>query len=125
VILDTNALSAVAEGEPGVAAALAEAELVAVPAVVLGEYRFGIAQSRRKVEYERWLTEVFVGYIVLDVNEATSFWYAEIRLELKIAGTLLPSNDAWIAALCRQHRLPVMSRDKHFDRVTGIQRVSW
>jgi predicted nucleic acid-binding protein len=125
VILDTNALSAVAEGEPGVAAALAEAELVAVPAVVLGEYRFGIAQSRRKVEYERWLTEVFVGYIVLDVNEATSFWYAEIRLKLKIAGTPLPSNDAWIAALCRQHRLPVMSRDKHFDRVTGIQRVSW
>jgi predicted nucleic acid-binding protein len=63
--------------------------------------------------------------MVLDVNEETAFHYAEIRVELKAAGTPLPTNDTWIAALSRQYRLPVLSRDKHFDLVRGLQRLSW
>jgi hypothetical protein len=30
-----------------------------------------------------------------------------------------------LAAIARQQGLPVISRDVHFDAVTGIQRVSW
>jgi predicted nucleic acid-binding protein len=36
-----------------------------------------------------------------------------------------PENDVWIAALALQHRLPVVSRDRHFDRVEGLERRSW
>jgi predicted nucleic acid-binding protein len=32
---------------------------------------------------------------------------------------------AWIGALGLQHRLPVLSRDEHFDAVAGLIRVSW
>jgi len=28
-------------------------------------------------------------------------------------------------ALCRQHRLPLLSRDRHFDLVAGIKRIGW
>jgi predicted nucleic acid-binding protein len=42
-------------------------------------------------------------------------------LELKKLGRPIPSNDVWIAALCRRHKLPVMSRDTHFDYVEGLQ----
>lgn len=35
------------------------------------------------------------------------------------------SIDVWIAALCRQHDLPLLSRDRHFDQVTGIKRLEW
>jgi tRNA(fMet)-specific endonuclease VapC len=52
LILDTNALSAIADGEPGAAAQVAKASKLTIPVIVLGEYRFGIAQSRRKAEYE-------------------------------------------------------------------------
>jgi predicted nucleic acid-binding protein len=31
----------------------------------------------------------------------------------------------WIAALARQHAIPVMSRDTHFDFVGGVRRLSW
>lgn len=125
MILDTNALSAIAEGEVNASAYLARADRIAIPVVVLGEYRFGIAQSRRKAEYEQWLTHTLRGYLVLDISDRTSIYYAEVRLELKRSGTPLPANDTWIAALCREHGLPILSRDTHFDHVPGIRRLSW
>ena len=54
-----------------------------------------------------------------------SLFYRDVRTELKRAGTPIPSNDVWIAALSRQHRLPLLSRDRHFDAVPGIRRLAW
>lgn len=62
---------------------------------------------------------------MLPVNEATSRHYAQIRLELKRAGRPIPVNDLWIAALCRQHGYDLLSRDRHFDAVAGLRRISW
>jgi tRNA(fMet)-specific endonuclease VapC len=62
---------------------------------------------------------------VLDIGIETARRYAAIRLELKGAGTPIPSNDLWIAALSRQHAIPVMSRDTHFDFVGGLRRRTW
>jgi predicted nucleic acid-binding protein len=125
LILDTNALSAIAEGQTGAAKQFAVAGDVAVPVIVLGEYRFGIAQSRHRRQYERWLKEFVSVARVLEVNEETTIWYAEVRIQLKEAGTPIPSNDAWIAALCRQHALPILSQDQHFDLIKGLRRLGW
>jgi tRNA(fMet)-specific endonuclease VapC len=125
MILDTNALSAVADDDPGVAAVLARADQMAIPVIVLGEYRHGIAESRDRSAYEAWLTDLLNDCMVLDVNEPTSHYYAEIVLELKRKGKPIPTNDIWIAALCRQHSLPLLSRDRHFDLVEGNERVGW
>jgi predicted nucleic acid-binding protein len=43
--------------------------------------------------------------LVLDITQQTTVAYASIRSELREAGTPIPSNDAWIAALCRQHSI--------------------
>lgn len=125
MILDTNALSAAADGDRGVLEVVAEAEQIAVPVIVLGEYRLGIAQSRRGKEYERWLRAWVAAVSVLDVDQETTFQYAKIGLELKNIGKPIPSNDLWIAALCRQHSLPLLSRDRHFDFVFGVKRLGW
>jgi predicted nucleic acid-binding protein len=125
VILDTNALSAAADEDPGVIALLARAEQIAIPVIVLGEYRHGVAQSRNRSSYESWLTGLIEDCAVLDVNEPTTHRYAEITLELKRKGTPIPTNDIWIAALCRQHALPLLSRDRHFDLVEGNERIGW
>jgi tRNA(fMet)-specific endonuclease VapC len=125
LILDTNALSAIAEGEPGAARKFARARDVAIPVIVLGEYRFGITRSRHRREYERWLDELVAVSRVLDVNEETAIEYADLRSQLKLAGTPIPSNDTWIAALCRQHALPLLSQDRHFDLVRGLTRLGW
>jgi predicted nucleic acid-binding protein len=125
MIVDTNALSAAADADPAVLALLARADQMAIPVIVLGEYRYGIAQSRRRASYEGWLTGLLRDCLVLDVNEPTTQHYAEIVLELKRMGKPIPTNDLWIAALCRQHSLPLLSRDRHFDFVAGNKRMGW
>lgn len=125
MILDTNAVSAFADEQPGIFEALASASQLALPVVVIGEYRYGIAQSRRRRMYEQWLEEFVGSCRVLNLGETTARCYAEIRVELKKAGTPIPVNDAWIAALSREHELAIVSRDHHFDYVEGIRRVAW
>ena len=125
MILDTNALSAAADRESGAMELISNAAVIAVPVIVLGEYRLGIVQSRRKSAYERWLSEWIAAVNVLNIDEATTLHYAAIGLELKSKGKLIGANDLWIAALCRQYRLPLLSRDRHFDVVDGIRRLEW
>ncbi|HYM13667.1 MAG TPA: type II toxin-antitoxin system VapC family toxin [Bryobacterales bacterium] len=125
LILDTNALSAIGEGEPAAVAAAGRADQIAIPVIVLGEYEFGIARSRHRSHYERWLGEMLSVSRVLDIDEHTAARYAEIRIELKQAGAPIPSNDVWIAALCRQHAWPILTRDRHFDSVRGLERLVW
>lgn len=125
MILDTNALSAAADDDPGILEILAQADAVALPVIVLGEYRYGIAQSRHRAQYLNWLDELIADCIVLDINNDTTHHYADIHLELKKIGRPIPTNDLWIAALCRQHSLPILSRDAHFDLVSGNKRLEW
>ena len=125
MILDTNALSAVADGDPSAVEVIRGAARIAVPVIVLGEFRFGIAQSRYRTSYEGWLRGWIESVTVLDVDKETSEAYAAIGVELKKSGKPIPPNDLWIAALSRQHFLPVLSRDRHFDVVSGLKRIEW
>ncbi len=125
MILDTNAVSALADGEPGVVAQCARAGEAAIPVIVLGEFRYGIAHSRHRRQYERWLSELLDAVQTLEINEETAVRYADLRLELKKSGSPLPANDVWVAALCRQYARPILSQDRHFDVVKRLKRLSW
>ena len=125
LILDTNALSACAEEDASLMEILAGAQELALPVIVIGEFRYGIAQSRHSARYQRWLDGLIADCSVLGVEEQTTHYYAAINLDLRKAGKPIPTNDLWIAALCRQHKLPLLSRDRHFDAVSGIRRMDW
>jgi tRNA(fMet)-specific endonuclease VapC len=125
LILDTNALSAVADGEVSAVGIVGRAERLAVPVIVLGEYGLGIAQSRHRAIYQNWLRDWISAVVVLDIDEETTQFYAAIGLELKKKGKPIPANDLWIAATCRQHSMPLLSRDKHFDSIAGLRRLDW
>jgi tRNA(fMet)-specific endonuclease VapC len=125
VILDTNALSAFIDGDAGVGELLRRQVRAAIPVIVLGEFRYGIAQSKRRSSYEAWLESHLIQFDILSVTDETAVAYAALRLTLKRSGRPIPANDAWIAALALQHRLPVLSRDEHFDAVPQLDRRSW
>ena len=125
MILDTNAVSAFGFGELAVANAAAVQPTLYLPAVVLGEYRYGLLGSARRIEMESWLNLFLDEVEILDIRRSTALKYAEIRRALKDAGTPIPINDVWVAALASEHGLPVLSRDEHFDRVKGLRRVAW
>ena len=125
MILDTNALSAWLDGNAAIGIKLSQARFLALSAIVMGEYRFGIAASRNHLEYEQRLTLVESDLPVLPTDAETATHYARIRRELKEAGTPIPWHDLWIAAQASQHGLPVLSQDTHCDRVQGITRITW
>jgi predicted nucleic acid-binding protein len=44
-------------------------------------------------------------------------------VQLKRAGTPVPDNDLWIAALALQHDLLLITRDKHFESIPQLLRA--
>jgi tRNA(fMet)-specific endonuclease VapC len=91
-----------------------------LPVTVVGELTFGAPNSGRVEENLRRVGELVARCRVLDVDLSIARVYAEIRLDLKKKGTPIPENDIWIAAVCKQHGLPLASTDDHFAHVDGL-----
>lgn len=125
MILDTNAVSAFAEGNRSVREKIAAGPGPYLPVIVIGEYRFGLAGARDRERRLAWFEQLETYWTVLEISAGTAAAYADIRQALKQTATPIPSNDVWIAALARQHNLAILSDDSHFDRVTGIRRITW
>lgn len=125
MILDTNAVSGLLAGDKALADVLSGESRHHLPAVVLGEYRYGTVRSSRRSRVEPWLDRLERESMVLVVDERTARVYAKVREGLRAKGRPIPENDLWVAALAIQHRLPVVTRDGHFDEVDGLTRVAW
>lgn len=57
---------------------------------------------------------------ILTPDRQTEEIYAAARAQLKALGRPIPENDVWIAALCLQWDLPLLTRDAHFTHVKGL-----
>ncbi len=125
MILDTNALSDLIDGNADVLKHLRTTRLHSLPVVVLGEFRFGLLRSRSRSAREQWLARLELEIEVLEITRATTHFYAQVREELRAKGQPIPSNDIWIAALALEHRLAILSKDSHFDRIEGVHRYGW
>jgi tRNA(fMet)-specific endonuclease VapC len=125
MIIDTNAISALADGHKQIVNLLKQELVLHIPVVVLGEYRYGLKRSRERVQREQWLLDLESCSKILDIDLDTTHFYANIREDLRITGKPIPENDIWISALAIQHELKVVTQDTHFDFVRGLKRLSW
>ena len=75
-----------ADNVPDAVAIFNKADHIAVPVIVLGEFRFGAAQSRKRKDYENWLVKLIAASFVLHIDEQTTTYYAAVRFELKQIG---------------------------------------
>ena len=123
MILDTNAVSAFFDGDRLLKKIIASAPELCLPVIVLGEYNFGLINSRERKRIELALADFVLECRVLPVDVETVPPYAAIRSELKSAGKPMPSNDVWIAALAIQHDLMLYARDAHFDHLPQLPRI--
>jgi tRNA(fMet)-specific endonuclease VapC len=117
--LDTSAYSQFKRGDRAVVDLLDGASWIGVPVIVLGELEAGFRQGRRaadnRAELQQFLANPAVD--VLSVTEDTAGVYADIVLDLKKAGTPVPANDIWIAAVAARHGAPVVTYDTHFRSI--------
>jgi tRNA(fMet)-specific endonuclease VapC len=60
----------------------------------------------------------------LNVDVETADFYASILNNLRAAGTPIPTNDIWIAALAFQHGYKILSKDKHFSFIPGLMQIA-
>jgi len=125
MILDTNALSALLAGGPMIADVLKHVQRIAIPAIVLGEYRYGLKRSSRAQMIERYLDQLESVSDILSVTQITARIYADLRETLRKSGTPVPENDLWIAALAVQTGHPLVTRDHHFERIPGVKCRTW
>lgn len=51
--------------------------------------------------------------------------FAKVRYYLKKKGNPIPENDIWIAALCLEHDVPLLSNDGHFNNIPELEVINW
>jgi tRNA(fMet)-specific endonuclease VapC len=125
VCLDTSAYSQFKRGDAPVVEALDRATWIGVSVVVLGELEAGFRQGRRPAENQAELRQFLANPVVdvLEVTEDTASIYAEIVMDLRKAGTPMPANDIWIAAVAARHGAPVLTYDAHFRAIARVGSV--
>lgn len=123
--LDTSAYSNFRRGNEEVATLLDRAEAVGVPTIALGELRTGFLLGRRRDRNEAELA-TFIDHPavqIFEVDAEVSRLYAEIVVDLRKAGTPVPTNDIWIAAIAARNGAAVLTCDEHFQRIGRVGAV--
>lgn len=104
-----------------------------LPLPVLGEIEFGVANAspeHRPLAEERF-NDLFQQCELLLPDRKTATSYARVRLNISFPPSMSRRrethllNDLWIAALCLQHRLPLLTNDKDFDGIEGLELIHW
>ena len=122
LVLDTSAYSHLRTGHDQVFDQVANASVVVMPVVVLGELEAGFELGRRTQENRRMLAEFldepFVS--VMGVTATTVRYYARTFASLRRAGTPIPINDVWIAAATMECNGHLLTFDRDYHRVTNL-----
>jgi tRNA(fMet)-specific endonuclease VapC len=124
VALDTNRLTDLFQGDAALAERLGLCDEVWIPLIVLAEIKAGFLggteRHRNEILLRKLLSKATVGILLPD--RETAEHYARLFVQLKRAGTPVPDNDLWIAALALQHDLLLITRDKHFKNIPQLPR---
>ena len=120
--LDTSAYSHFKRGDPQVVELVDRAVWIGIPVIVMGELAVGFRLGTRRQANETELAQ-FVAHPLVEVlpmTEDVVNFYAGIVSDLKKAGTPLPANDIWIAAVAARHGATVLTFDAHFKSIARV-----
>ena len=125
LVLDTSAYSHLRAGDSRVRDYVAAAEIVVMPATVLGElygaFELGTRGRENRVALGEFLAEPFV--MVAPATATVARHYGRLYAALRRAGTPIPVNDMWIAATAIEQGGCLLTFDRDFERVAGLVRI--
>ncbi len=58
-------------------------------------------------------------------DDITNEIYARIWADLSQKGKPIPTNDVWIAAICLQYHLTLISNDEHFTHISLLRTIKF
>jgi tRNA(fMet)-specific endonuclease VapC len=123
IVLDTNAYTHYLRSDERMLQWLAQADVVYVPVVVLGELYVGFKGGSKEKENRRFL-ERFLSkntVEVLDITAETAEVFGHLKHLLKEAETPIPVNDVWIASSSFETGSILVSYDGHFKKIPGLR----
>lgn len=125
LVVDTNAVVDFIRGDSTVLQSFRIGWTVLLPVHVLGELFFGTFSSRLTKTNLAVVEDLAATWTVIAPTTETARLYG--RLRARESASLSPAklNDLWIAALCLQHDLPLLTSDRGFDRVAGLTVIHW
>ena len=120
VIIDTSvwipALELASSPEKAEVQRLTDLDQAAIVGTVLVEVLRG---ARTRMDYER-LSGNMMGAAFVEDTEESWLLAADILLELKLRGEIIPVADAIIAAQAIEGGHSVFTHDRHFQRIRGV-----
>ncbi len=125
LLLDTNIVIAVLNGDETIPPRLDAAEIVGLSVTVISELLYGAKKSHHVQDNINKIKRFVHRCSVFSVNEDTAEFYSTIKAELTKKGTPIPENDIWIAAPARQNNLTLVTGDGHFDKVQHLMTEKW
>ena len=125
VLLDTSVVVRHFRDSNAMTSHFAAFEELYLPQTALGELYAGAFRSNRPEKNIEQIERFLDAVDVLLPDESTPELYGRISAQLAQAGTPIPQNDIWIAAVALQSDLPLAARDAHFRHVVGLQLLHW
>ena len=125
VLIDTNIYSRAFRGDEDVVATLRGISDIGFSVISMGELLAGFkAGSREKGNIEELAEFLDSSRVVLyDVDDETTRFYAGVLDGLRRAGTPIPTNGIWIAAIAFRNGLTLYTGDAHFQHVAGLSLI--
>ena len=123
--LDINIVVAVLNGEPDVLGLWDASEDVLLLAPVLGELIYGAGKSGSPQRNEERIRDIARLMTFVPCDEAVCERYGALKAELARIGRPLPDNDLWVAACAAAAGAVLVTRDAHFETVSGLARERW
>lgn len=123
ILLDTNAYTRFLAGEHTIIDAITTADVIFLSVIILGElfagFKYGSKEKENRKNLEIFLAKPLTE--VINLSKETAEIYAQIYTALKKAGTLIPTNDVWIAAHTIETGAKLITYDGHFSKIPGIR----
>ena len=111
-------------GDPGAVELARSEKNLRTTSISSAEFLFGARHRGKKKIWD--MSEKFISFFpVLPFDAESSVIYADIASSLSMAGKRISTMDELIAAIAIRHDEPLVTRDRHFSEIDGLEIVSY
>jgi tRNA(fMet)-specific endonuclease VapC len=123
--LDTSAYSAFGRSDLRLKKYFTPSNDILLPIIIIGELRAGFAAGKHTSHNEGLLRRFLdtPNVQILNTTDKTTQIYADIFLSLRLSGTPIGTNDMWIAAICIENQLPLLTLDTDFTNIKNLKLI--
>lgn len=121
ISIDTDIAIKFLNGDKTIDSFLSQYSEFFLPVIVVGELIFGALNSKHPEQNLARHKKLIQRARLLEITETTADIYARTRLILKKNGKPIPENDLWIASVCIENKVTLISNDRHFRYIDSLR----